>query len=273
MKKLIKKIFKRSKLIRKNKIFNLYKTKDGFFFWLNPEKYLDKEIIDYGEFEPDSTALIKKLIKPGDVVLDIGANIGYYSVLFSTLAGGKGRVLCFEPTKHYRDVLLKNIQANNINNVEVLDYGLSNNFDQIEIAIGDCSATLHWAYATPPKTKEIITIKRLDDVFKDMKIEKLNFIKIDIDGHEPHCLEGAWATIEKYKPLILLEVNHENYLEGGITAWDFYQTLKKKNFYIYSEKTLNEYKNRMEFLRECGNFAYSGNALISLSDISNKIKG
>ncbi len=76
----------------------MYKTKDGLFYWLNPAKYLDRSMIDEGIFEPHSTRLVKKLVKPGDVAFDVGANIGYYSVLLSKVVGEAGQIFCFEPT-------------------------------------------------------------------------------------------------------------------------------------------------------------------------------
>lgn len=274
LRKLIKKFeqaSRKSKLVRKGESTDLYKTHYGFLLWLDQEKYLDRYIIENGVFEPDSSYIVNHLIKPGDVVLDVGANIGYYTVLFARLVKKSGKVICFEPSEHYRKLLKKNIEENELMNVSLMEYGLSDRARKSDIHIGDSSATLHWVSESASSRIERITLEKLDDVIGQFNPDKIDFIKVDIDGHEPAFLAGAWQTIERFNPVILLEISHMHYLEAGVTAWDFYDLLRKRGFHIYSEKTLEEYKNLQEFLKECGNFAYSANILISLDDISNKL--
>ncbi|WP_199883821.1 FkbM family methyltransferase [Anaerosinus massiliensis] len=246
----------------------MYETKYGDCFWLNNEGYLDKCIKQTGVFDPQSTNVVKNLVKKGDVVLDVGANIGYYSVLMSKLVGINERVISFELTQHYREVLQSNIEINNLNNCDIMDFGLSNGNDICEISIGSSSATMHWADDSKPIKTEKIQLKRLDDIIEFQNINKIDFIKIDVDGHEPVFLEGAWQSIEKFKPVILLEVNHANYLNYGITAWEFYDLLKRHEFFIYSEQNLAEIETKNQFLFLCGNFAYSANIIISKGKIN-----
>lgn len=251
---------------------NLYRTKDGYLFWLDEKKYLDKCVIETGVFEKESTLLVKKLITLGNCVLDIGANIGYYSVIFSKLTGSEGRVLSFEPVKYYREILLKNLMENNIENCKVFGVGISDKKQEVEISKGDCSATLHWVNDVPPGGKEMINLVRLDDFIQEIDAAKIDVIKLDVDGHEPACLDGAWESIVKFKPIILLEMSHEHYLDYGITAWDFYDLLKSKGLQVFSEKTYLEYSSKREFLIECGNFAYSANIILAYPEKSGKIK-
>jgi hypothetical protein len=103
----------------------------------------------------------------------------------------------------------------------------------------------------------------LDALLKDFPLRKIDFIKVDVDGHEPYFFEGAWETLDKYDPVVFLEVSHLHYLEGGVTAWDFYEKLKAHNYLIYHENNLDEIKTKEEFLIKCGNFAYSTNIIIS----------
>ena len=242
----------RSRLIKKGAERNLYKTRYGDFFWLTSSGYVDRCISTEGIFEEHSTQLIKKLVRKGDIVLDVGANIGYYSVIFSKLVGNNGKVLCFEPTNHYRKVLEKNLAANNIHNAEVFAFGLSNKSEELEIHIGECSATLHPPDMQGCRNSETINLKSLDDFLQEYKLAKINFIKIDIDGHEPLLLEGAWKTLEKYDPVVLLEVNHLNYYMAGFTVWDLYDLLKNKGYKIYHEEKLIEFRTKTEFLIKCG---------------------
>lgn len=255
-----------SKKISSKRLFsnrNLYLTKDSYRFWLNPEKYLDQTIINTGIFEEKSTLAVKRLVKKNDIVLDIGANIGYYTVIFSHLVGSNGKVLAFEPTKHYRKILKQNLRVNRILNCKVFDFGLSDRKEQQKICIGDCSATIHWTSDEKPKDTEMIALISLDEFIKSNPLKKINFIKIDVDGHEPLFFKGAWKTLEKYNPVVLMEINQENYLRAGFTAWDFYDLLKRKGYKIYSEDNLKEFETKRDFLIKCANFAYSANIIIS----------
>lgn len=258
----------KSQIVRRGNERNLYKTKDGDFFWLNPQNYLDNEIITTGIWEPMSTNVVKRLVKSGDVVLDIGANIGYYTVLLSKLIGADGKVIAFEPTEYFGKILKDNLAENHVTNCLVQKYGLSENLNHREICIGDDSATLQWeSDISPHNGKEKITLKRLDDIIDDFELERLDFIKIDVDGHEPAFLKGAINTIKKYKPIVLLEVSHLNYLNYGITGWDFYDDLKQNNFHIYYERNLEECRSKRDFLINCCNFSYSSNVIISENDL------
>ena len=255
-----------SKKIKSGKERDLYKTFFGDLFWLskNSEAWVDKCIKEKSIFEHYSTSFVKKIVKTDNVVLDIGANIGYYSVIMSKLVGDNGKVLSFEPTLHYRKVLKKNIITNMLTNIKIYKFGLSDKKQDLEISIGPSSATLHEPKETiTNKKREMINLQSLDECINQLHIDRIDFIKIDVDGHEPAFLKGAMKSIKKYNPIILLEVNHLNYIESNVSAWDFYDYLINEGFYIYSEKNLMKFNNRSEFLKECGNFAYSANIIIS----------
>jgi FkbM family methyltransferase len=132
-----------SKLVQHGETRSLYSLPAGYDLWLNDTGYIDRQIITTGTFEPITTRAINRFIKQGDVVIDVGANIGYYTVLFSKLVGDDGKVIAFEPTTHFGEVLRRNIETNNLSNVEVIDFGLSNTSQSLMIDIGPSSATLH----------------------------------------------------------------------------------------------------------------------------------
>jgi len=254
---------KNTKLIKKGNPRSLYCTREGSYYCLDEGKYLDKCIIDLGVFEVTSTEVVRKLVKPGNVVIDVGANIGYYTVLLSKLVGDAGKIISFEPTENYRKILQKNIDENNITNCMIFPYGLSNQNINAEICIGECSATMHWVDNIRPQNTENITLYKLDDIVDKLGVSQIDFIKVDIDGHEPAFLDGAKRTLTNYDPVILLEVNHLNYLDYGITAWDFYEQLINWKYNIYYEEGLELIENRKDFLVKCGNFSHSANIVIS----------
>lgn len=257
----------RSILVKKGHERDLYKTRFNELYWLDKNNYLDQCIIRDGYFEKNSTNATLQLVKKGDIVFDVGANIGYYSVLLAKLVGPKGRVFSFEPTNYFSQVLKKNIEVNNSYNVETFNLGLSDKAQDLEIHIDGPSATLHDSVSAPYTNSEIIKLVPLDDFIKQIDLERLDFIKIDVDGHEPFFFLGSGKTLEKFNPIILLEISHLHYLRAGFTAWDFYDFLKTRNYRIYHEDKLTEINTKEDFLIKCGNFAYSSNIVISRKNL------
>lgn len=257
-------LYEKSKLIERGNVRSLYKLPAGYQLWLNDTGYIDKQIVTKGVFEPISTRVVERFVKKGDVVLDVGANIGYYTVLLSKLVGDDGKVIAFEPTRHFGDVLRKSIEVNQLGNIEIVDFGLSNKTQDLIIDIGPSSATLHSpAGFDTVINHEKISLTTLDAFVKQRVPEKIDFIKVDIDGHEPLFFEGAWKALEKYSPIVLFEVSHLHYLEAGVSAWDFYELVRGKGYRFYHEEDLSEIESRESFLRRCANFAYSSNVIIT----------
>lgn len=254
----------KSELMQYGETRSLYRLPAGYDLWLNDTGYIDKQIITKGEFEPTTTRAIERFVKEGDVVIDVGANIGYYTVLFSKLVGGTGKVIAFEPTRHFGKVLRKNIETNSLSNVEVVDFGLSNKTQDLLIDIGPSSATLHSPVGFDAIiSHEKISLTTLNDFVKQTNPEKIDFIKVDIDGHEPLFFDGAWVALERYSPIVIFEVSHLHYLEAGVAAWDFYDQVSSKGYRFYYEEDFTEITSREDFLRRCANFAYSSNVIIT----------
>jgi FkbM family methyltransferase len=259
----------RSTFVRTEGYRSLYRTRGGDHYWLDPERWLDQGIIRTGIHEPESSRAIEALVGPGQVVLDIGANIGYFAIAMSRLVGEKGRVIAFEPTVYYGEVLNKNLEANQIRNCEVISYGLSSEEAELMAYVGDSSATLHWWLPeTEPRVSEPIKLQRLDDIVDDLGIDRIDFIKMDIDGHEPFFFEGAWETLNRFRPRILMEVSAPYFLDTGISPADIYDMLIDHGLHVYSEKTMDEFENKLAFLYECGNYVYSANVIVSWDELS-----
>jgi FkbM family methyltransferase len=260
---------KKSKVIRKGIDRDLYRTFQNRLFWLNDSGYVDKCIIDTGIFEPESTRIVNQYVKKGDVVLDVGANIGYYTVMLADLVGDEGKVIAFEPTRHFGEVLKANIEANQLTNVHIHNFGLSCGESTADIDIGISSATIHSSqYYDPIIKHERISLRTLDNVVEEYSLSKIDFIKIDIDGHEPHFFDGAWKTLDKCDPLILFEVSHLHYMKAGVDVSQFYNKLKGKNYRIYYEGDLKEITELDFFLLKCCNFERTVNILICKRDLS-----
>jgi FkbM family methyltransferase len=256
-----------AKLIRSGLPRSIYETSDNIQLWLGGNSTIDQTIISSGNWEHQTTQLVKRLIKKNDFVIDVGANFGYYATLFAKLVGPEGNVIAFEPTNNYFKLLNENISLNNFKNIEIVKMGLSNIRQDLEISIDDSSATIHQPFKIYVKSKETISLITLDDFVSDRGLSNIDFIKIDVDGHDPFVLEGAIKTIQKFNPIVIMEVSHLHYVEAGITAWDFYEKLQRWGFIIYYESDMEEILTKNDFLAKCGSFSQSYNIIISLKKI------
>lgn len=246
-------------LIKADSLGSLYQCAYDVNLYLDAESYVEGMILKNNIWEKESVEIIQRLVKKGDTVLDVGANFGYFSLMCAKLVGENGHVISSEPTAYFRTKFKKNLKQNNSKNIELLSFGFSDKVCELDIQIDASTASMHMPENDPYIKKETIKLNTLDDFVKDRSINRLDFIKVDIDGHEPLFLKGAEQTIKKFKPDILLEINPLNYYLAGFTIWDFYEQIKGYGYNIYHEKDLEEISNKIEFLKRCGNFGWQGN--------------
>lgn len=182
-------------------------------------------------------------IHAGDVVLDIGAAIGTTALIFSHLAGEKGRVIAFEPVM--AGVLRTNVRANNLNNVEVVEKGVADKCGVTEIEISDygvdasiCRRNYTRGYYQNTRSINLIS---LDEFIRLNPLPKIDFIKMDIEGAEESALRGAETLIKKYRPkwsIASYHIDSENQpqhdkLVSLLKQFD-YHILEHKNQRIYA---------------------------------------
>lgn len=156
------------------------------------DQFVQRYCRDYGVWDSDLTHWMIHNIKPGWVCLDIGANIGYFTELMASLSGPEGKVLSFEPNKRlvqkYLESTLINDQTNS-SDIKIFDCGLSNKDEVVELVIPHNNigaANLFNLDYAGPCIKELVRMRRLDSVYDG----KIDFIKIDIEGHEEQAWEG-----------------------------------------------------------------------------------
>lgn len=187
----------------------------------------------YGIYEPYTTELLKQFIQKGDIVLDIGANIGYYSLIFSRLVGKGGKVYAFEPDSVNFSLLKKNIETNEMTNVIAEQKAVTDKTGKTRLFLSLIHKGMHRiAPHKDLKSIEIDTI-RLDDFFCD-KDKKVNFIKIDIEGAEPAAFNGMHKVLETNKNIkIITEFNPVVLTDSGFCAQELLDLLVKLGFKFY----------------------------------------
>lgn len=185
-----------------------------------------------GWWETDNLAWMKKLIKPLDVCLDIGANIGSLTIPMSTLCN---KVYAFEAGKEIYGMLKSNILANNIKNVDPLYLAISNKKELVYFHHN--KGNVGGSYVTNNTdsyvTSEVQAIRI--DTWAKSNLKRLDFIKCDIEGFEVKFINGAKQTLKKYKPIMMIEFNPIAYTNNsqGDTIEELWDALTSIYDYIY----------------------------------------
>ncbi len=170
------------------------------------DKYLDAIRFD---FEPKQVSLFRALLRPDDVVLDVGANIGCTSLLFGQLAR---RVISFEPSPSTFRLLTKNLRNGAMHNVETVNAGLGREEGTFELTFSADNRSggfvSNRAQASAGHKVEQIRIAAGDAWLQGAQVDHVDFVKIDVEGFERNVIEGLAQTIARDRPVVVLELNH-----------------------------------------------------------------
>jgi len=175
----------------------------GFFIHLNPNDFgVSPAIGVLGWYEPSVTELFKKLLKKGMVVVDIGANIGWYTLTAAQRIGTKGSVHAFEPEPLNFQFLTRSITTNNYSNVAANEICISNIEGQLAFHLALTNLGSHSTIPRPDRPREIyVESTTLDKAL--MNLKSIDILKIDAEGSEPEVLEGGANTLKKTRHIIM----------------------------------------------------------------------
>ena len=227
----------------KNWVFDRLRQKEvtvhGFPFLLDPLDSLELSI--FRTYEPFETSLLSAEIRPGMTIVDVGANIGYYTLLFSKLAGNAGRVYAFEPEPQNFSLLKQNLTRNNRTNVVALNRAASDQVGTSFLYLSSENYGDHQAYPSADGREKVpITMVRLDDCVEG----PVNLIKMDVQGFEARALSGMETVIAASPRLtIFTEFWPEGLRRAGSDAAEFLRRLRSLDLEIFF---INEYANRLE---------------------------
>ena len=192
-------------------------------------------------YEPQVTKTINKIVKAGDWVVDIGANIGYYTLLLAKLVGPKGKVISFEPDPTSFKILKKSIKANNFKNIILENKAITDKNQEIDFYLSKKDTRLHQIFNNP-NSKEVLRIQTttLDDYLKNFSAV-INFVKIDIEGAEPLALQGMTKTIKKNSNIKIITEYVPNHLKlSGCDGENYLKNLANLNFKFYDLDQIKE---------------------------------
>ena len=206
--------------------------------WLNLKREIDKGIY-LGTFEFNNTFIFHELVNKNDAIIDIGANIGLYTLIAAKKLRNTGRIYAFEPSIVAIKDLRKNIETNKYLNIDIYDFALSDSNGKEEFY--RCEDDAYNSLIAKPMQEAIDTyivdVITLDEFVKTKKIQKIDIIKIDAEGLDYRILKGAQLTLKKFKPIIFCEIN-KFYLDE-ISRVVFNNYLEELGYEVL---TVNSYK-------------------------------
>lgn len=161
------------------------------------------------DYEPEMRWFLSQM-KPGQVFVDVGANVGIYSLHASRRLGDQGKVYAFEPTPQTHEILLENIRINRIANIECLPVALSNRNGHLSLIEGDRPASNRVSDTVTTEGKEGLLTRSmtLDSFCGEHEVTKIDFLKADIEGGELSLFEGGRKSLARFRPTILFESMH-----------------------------------------------------------------
>jgi FkbM family methyltransferase len=167
------------------------------------DEYVGRSLHLYGEFSEGENAAFRQLVAPGQVVLDVGANIGAHTISLAKIVGPAGAVLAFEPQRVIYQMLCGNIALNALSNVFAYHLAVGSAAGTVLVPLPD--------YAVPGNyggialggftSGEQVTVVALDS----LELPRCDFIKIDVEGMEREVLAGAVRTIARFQPKLYVE--------------------------------------------------------------------
>lgn len=242
------------------KIYNYYKNKgidksfivkhqDGFLMKLDPKDWIQAQIFFIGTYEEFELKVMKSYLRNGGVFIDIGANIGLYSLTAAFLENVS--VLAFEPFGLNYKLLQENINLNYLNNITLINKAIGESdrvsklyYDEHESNLGMVSE-----FASPQyTTQQLVEFISLDNYLLEYQLYKIKYVKLDIEGGEYHALVGMKNTLSQYRPIVQIEIN-ESIIELD-TENDIFKLMDNYGYEIFHPIEMQTLKNsRNKFFR------------------------
>ncbi len=187
-----------------------------------------------GAFEPNEFVLLRSVLEPGMVVLDGGANEGLFTLYAARRVGTRGSVLAVEPSTREFERLEANVELNRLGNVTTFKVALGSRVGEAVLAVAEPKHAGMNAIdvreegeslPTWTESREPVSIETVDEIVVRARLERLDLIKLDIEGSEVDAIDGATKAISRFRPLILLEVEEARLASQGRAKEDLVRAL------------------------------------------------
>lgn len=248
---------------------NAIVTRGGIRWNLDLNEGIDFSIYLLGSFEPLTVRSYRQLIKPGDIVLDVGANIGAHSLVFAKCVGPEGEVIAFEPTQFAFTKLNANLELN----PQLKDRVIPTQLMLVSNDMHELPDTLYssWPLSSSENrhdkhfgklmgTKGASSLS-LDSFISQQKLSQVDFMKVDIDGHEVEMFRGAHHTLATMGPPIVMEISPHQLEEYGASVEELLEILVHHKYELFDLSSGAKLPSDPEMLKKSIPYGGSINAL------------
>ncbi|MEW1793473.1 FkbM family methyltransferase [Streptomyces niveus] len=213
-------------------------------FVVDTQDLIQRYIYMFGVWEPHMTRWLQARLLPGDTFIDVGANIGYYTVLASGLVGGAGRVAAVEASPDFHQLLLKQVRLNRRDNVRAVNAAVSDERKKLTFVLASSAnmgANSVVPYDGPAESSFEVEAFPLGELLAPEEISTARVIKIDVEGAEGSVVRGMIPLLDKLRPdcEITVEVTPDRMAQLGDSAEELMQTMQEHGFHAY--RLSNEY--------------------------------
>ena len=218
---------------------------------LNPNCLHSRDLFIKRSFSVAETTIMRELVNQGDIVIDIGANLGFMTAHLSTLVGSHGRVLAFEPDPTTYGYLLANLRINRCDNFSPYNIAMSDEEGLSRLFISKRHSSDNrmyqpqqdWPDEEGPRSTIDIDVTQLDTFADELDLGKLSFIKIDVQGYEYLVLKGASRLIKSCPSItVLMEFTPSSLDEAGSPSAELWSLCEKLGLQM---SVLDEYIPRL----------------------------
>lgn len=167
------------------------------------------------------------ILKPEDSFLDLGANIGWYSLIAAQIVGKRGKVIAFEPASDNASLLVANKNLNEFSQIDIHQMAVSNKNESAFLIRNDKNLGDYQLVTGKGGDVETVT---LDAYLSSEDFAKIKLVKIDIQGHEPQALLGMQKHLTHHKPVVILEFSPSHIYKGGGSPFEIFSFIEKNNY-------------------------------------------
>jgi len=221
--------------------------------FLDPNEFVQTNLMFRGTWEPETWDSMSNYLEKGGGFVDVGAHVGYYSLKAAKIVGSQGRVLAIEPNPDILPVLRKNIAANYDNIITIVPVACSDSDTTLEFfsayranSGGSSLSRANAEHYGTTKATYHVPARRLDAIIQENNILRVDIVKIDVEGAELTVLKGAQETLDRYHPVVYMELNEHLLNNMGTTVAEIIRWLQDRGY--TAMKSISDEWNNTEFV-------------------------
>lgn len=215
----------------------LAEPRTGLRLWVDLGDYGVSRPCMMNCFEPDETAFVERYLRPGMSFVDVGANIGWFSLIAARAVGSTGHVVAIEPRPDSAERLAMSARENGFANIRILPMALAARPGRSKVGahLAGANSGGTWLVTTPELARTMAVDHQLFDVevgcLDDIDLPACDLLKIDVEGAEHLVLEGGRKTMARHRPAILSEINPDPLRQvSGVSVGDYVDRLLALNY-------------------------------------------